>query len=562
MSVETPRDAARPLFATVVRRHRLAIVVAAVVCAVLGAAVGAAFRHSYSSTATVLIAPLEGDPYAPESVGKQSQATTDALTDSRLAATPAVARLAEKALGLRRDSLAWRSKVLVDVVPNSQVVKITYRASNARRAKASAQAFADGYLHYRANRSRASVDGQLNALEARARQVQVRLTAATRKAHAQQTSQHHAALNQQVAIYTDELAALSVQTAQLAGASSNPGEVLTPADAPVASGLPTVAFALVGAIAGLLLGLAFAVVRETRDDSLREGSEVEDAGLPVLAGVTAPQRVPEAAVADETERYRLLRTAVLTNAPAPRVIALSALSPTIASGAVATRLGSALALAGHEVTIVHTSPGPNRSGDERAGLAEVLLDGVDTHDVREAVAPGLYRIEPGDQVEAAAEMYASPDLGAALRDLSGKDAYVLVAAPTADTGHAAALSAVCDEAILLCQLGESTSRQLMAAIREVQRVRGRLLGAIVIAPQPDPEAPQLSGAGWEFFRGVRVALNTRWRTHRPRREPRNADGPAQSRLRALSDHAVALEKRLERTGSGGAPTDGGPAADD
>jgi len=561
MSVETPRDADRPLLATVLRRHRRAIVVAVVVCALLGAAAGMLLKHRYSSTATVLIAPLEGDPYAPESVGKQSQANTDALTDSRLAATPAVARLAEKELRLPRASLLWRSKVLVDVVPNSQVVKITYTAGSARRAKAAAQAFATGYLRYRASRSRASVAEQLHALEARARQVQRKLTVATRAANAQHTPEHRATLNQQVAIYTDELAALSVQTAQLAGASANPGEVLTPASAAVASGVPAVAVAVVGAIAGLLIGLGLAVVRETRDDALREAGEVEDAGLPVLAGVTAPHRVTDAAAAAETERYRMLRTTLLTNAPAPRVIALSALSPRVASGAVATRLGSALALAGHEVTVVHTSPGFDRSGQKSAGLADVLLDGVDAKKVRETVAPGLYRIEPGDQIEEAAEMYASPNLGAALRDLAGKDAYVLVAAPTADTAHAAALTAVCDEAILLCSLGESTSRQLAAAMREVQRVRGRLIGAIVIA-SPEPEAPQLQRPGWDFARAIRTALDTRWRARVARREARDADVPAHSRLRALSDHAGALEKRLERAGSGTAPPDGGRAADD
>ena len=184
MSVELPRDADRPLFATVLRRHWLAVVVAVLVCALLGVAVGAASKHSYSSTATVLIAPLEGDPYAPESVGKQSQANTDALTDSRLAATPAVARLAEKALGLKRNSLTWRSKILVDVVPNTQVVKITYKASSGRKAKSAAQAFATGYLRYRANRSRAIVAGQLDQLEAQARQAQTRLNAATRAGHA------------------------------------------------------------------------------------------------------------------------------------------------------------------------------------------------------------------------------------------------------------------------------------------------------------------------------------------------------------------------------------------
>jgi capsular polysaccharide biosynthesis protein/Mrp family chromosome partitioning ATPase len=551
MSVEMSRDADRPLFATVLRRHWRSVVVAVVVCALLGVAVGAVSKHTYSSTATVLIAPLEGDPYAPESVGKQSQANTDALTDSRLAATPAVARLAEKELRLPRASLLWRSKVLVDVVPNTQVVKITYRASSGRRAKASAQAFARSYLRYRANRSRASIAAQLHQLEAFARRTQRQLNAATHAGHSQRT---------QVAIYTNELATLSGEIAQLAGASSNPGEVVSSASAPAASGVPTAAFAFVGAIVGLLLGLGYAVVREKGDDSLREGSDLEDAGLPVLGGVTSPQRVPAAAAADESERYRRLRTAILTNAPAPRVIAMSSLSPTIVSGAVATRLGSALALAGYEVTVVHTSPGSDRSSEDRPGLADVLLDGLDPHDVREVVAPGLYRIEPGGQIEAAAEMYASTNLSAVLHDLAGKDAYVLVAAPSADTAHAAALSAVCDEAILVCALGESTSTQLSAAMREVQRVRGRLLGAIVIAPRATPEGPGAPRAARDFTSAGRELVN-QWRTRFSGSE-RETDDPAESRLRALSDHAVALERRLKRAGSGSGPADGGSAVDD
>ncbi|HET6866361.1 MAG TPA: hypothetical protein VFH80_10570 [Solirubrobacteraceae bacterium] len=557
MTVEMPRDADRPLFATVLRRHRRAIVIAVVVCALLGAAAGAMLKHRYSSTATVLIAPLEGDPYAPESVGKQSQANTDALTDSRLAATPAVARLAEKALKLPRSSLLWRSKVLVDVVPNSQVVKITYTASSGRKAKAVAQAFATGYLRYRADRSRASVAGQLRSLDAEQVKVQGELTRASRAA-ANHTSGHHG-LNQRITVYTTELAALAGQTAQLAGASTDPGEVLTPASAATASGVPAAAFAVVGAIVGLLIGLGIAVVRERGDDSLHEGSDVEDTGLPVLAALNAPQRVPDpAAAAAEAERYRRLRTAILTNAPAPRVIALTSLSPTIAPGAVATRLGSALALAGYEVTVVHTSPGADRASRDHAGLADVLLDGLDPHDVREVVAPGLYRIEPGEQIETAAEMYASTNLSAALRDLAGKDAYVLVAAPAADTAHAAALAAVCDDGILLCALGESTSKQLMAAARDVQRVRGRLLGAIVVEPQARPAAQGAPDAA----RDVRSALATQWRTRFPRRETPDTNVPAESRLRALSDHAVALERRLKRAGSGSGPSDGGPAVED
>src|SRR5436190_7801204 len=114
MNAETPLGADYPqLLRAVLRHHWAAIVVAVVVGAVIGTVVGLANGRSYRSSATVLIAPLEGVPYSPESVARQSQANIDALTDARLAATPAVARLVERSLGLPRGSLAWRSNLSV-----------------------------------------------------------------------------------------------------------------------------------------------------------------------------------------------------------------------------------------------------------------------------------------------------------------------------------------------------------------------------------------------------------------------------------------------------------------
>src|SRR5437879_4615203 len=136
MGTEMPHGTDRPPLLTAVLRHHWPTLIAAVViCAVLGTAVGLAKARSYRSTATVLIAPLEGVPYSPESVARQSQANTDALTDARLAATPAVARLVEGSLRLSPNSLAWRSKLSVSVVPNTQVVKIDYLSSSARKAR-------------------------------------------------------------------------------------------------------------------------------------------------------------------------------------------------------------------------------------------------------------------------------------------------------------------------------------------------------------------------------------------------------------------------------------------
>ena len=366
---------------------------------------------------------------------------------------------------------------------------------------------------------------------------------------------HRATLNQQVVIYTDQLAALSVQTAQLAGASRDPGQVLTPASSPVTTGVPTAALSLAGAVAGLLLGLALAFVRESRDGRLREASEVENAGLPLLATLNVPPSGPPDA--EEIDRYRALRTAVLTHAPAPRVIALAALSRTILSADVAAGLGTALARAGSEATVILTSPESDPRGI-RDGLAEILLEDADAHEVRDQVAPGLYLLSPGRQIEAAAEMFASEKLRTTLRDLAGTSGYVLVAASDTGTTASTALAAVCDDVILVSQLEDSSLQDLTTAMAEVQRVRGSVLGAVAVQ-HTRRDSPSLGREPSSLPRIARAWV-TQWRVSVPKRATGNVDTPVEQRLRALSTVATALEQRIAAARSGDALADGEPTA--
>jgi Mrp family chromosome partitioning ATPase len=343
-----------------------------------------------------------------------------------------------------------------------------------------------------------------------------------------------------VTIYTDQLAALSIQTAQLSGASRDPGQVLTPAGSAAATGVPRAALTLVGALVGLLLGLAIAFVRESGDRRLREPWDVESAGLPVLATLKAPQSAPPDA--EEVERYRTLRTAVLTHAPAPRVIAVAALSPATLSADVAAGLGTALARGGSEATIVLTSPGSGASGKPRAGLAEVLLEDADASELRDNAGPSLYLLEPGRQIEAAAEMFASEKLRTALRDLAGSSGYVLVAAPVTGTAASTALAVVCDAVVLVNTLEDSTLQDLTAAVDEVERVRGHVLGAVAVQPTRRGNA-RLRKASSSLPRITRGSV-IRWRALFPRRT--RAEDTAAERSRAQSTGTTALTPRIAR----------------
>ncbi|MDQ3865474.1 MAG: hypothetical protein M3304_01410 [Actinomycetota bacterium] len=485
MSYEATSGNERPLLGKALRRRWLAIVAAVVLGTVVGAAAGVVWPRAYKSTMTIIIAPLEGDPYSPASVDRLNEANTDVQTDARLAASPAVARLVERALDLARGSLAWRSKLSVTVVPNSQVITISYRAPARRLAKEVAQAFGVSYLRYRAQRSRATVSGQLVALEQRARQTQRRLTAAASGLDPSTSPSNRAYLNQRVAIYTEQLAAFAAEAARLSSASRNPGQVVTPAGEPTVDGLTPPELAALGGFAALLVGLTLAVGREVSDRRLRDPMGVEDVGVPVLGElqVTEPtERSADGYSNEAVEQYRLLRTAVVTHAPAPRVVVLSVLSSTLHSEEVAMPLGEALSRAGHEVTVVLTSPSSRHDapGNRRPGLGDILLDGADPHSVRAAIASGLYVIEAGRDIDTAAERFVADEMRTALRDLAGRGDYVVVAAPPAGTSGAAALAAVGDEVLVVCELNAATRDDLAASVREVRRVGGKLLGAVVV----------------------------------------------------------------------------------
>ncbi|MFL6139365.1 MAG: hypothetical protein ACJ74O_16390 [Frankiaceae bacterium] len=497
MSYETAAGTDRRLVAGAFRRRWTTIVAAVLAGLLLGAAAGAARPEIYKSTMTIIIAPLEGNPYAPESLDQRNEANTDVQTDARLAATPAVAGLVEHALNLAPGSLAWRSRLSVSVVPNSQVITVAYRSADGAKAKGIAEAFGESYLSYRARRSQASVASQLAALDERSQQVQKSLTAAAKTLDSSSSRSDRAYLNQQVATYTQQLAAIAAESARLSSASRNPGQVLTPAGDPVVNGLTPLTYGALGAIGGLLLGLAIAIAREWGDRRLHDADAVEEAGVPVLAELRVSERAGTATggrLDGDAEQYRVLRTAVAARAPAPRVIVVSALSGTVQTDELSMRLGEALSRTGHEVTVVLTAPSPRHDwlagGDLAPGLSDVLLGGSDPLEVRASVAPGLYLVKAGQKIERASERFITEDMEAALHALAGSGDYVVVAAPGAGGSDALALAAAGDEMVVVCELHVSTRGELAASVRELRRVGGQLMGAVVVR-RPRRSLPSL-----------------------------------------------------------------------
>jgi len=202
------------------------------------------------------------------------------------------------------------------------------------------------------------------------------------------SSAQASALSTQEAVLKGQLAQL-----QVAGATASTGlELVTPATAPTSPSSPKPAQdALLGLLAGIIVGISAAFLRDSLDDSLTSGEAVERAGAgPLLATVpmvavwrkkAAPAVISVSdPVSQPAEAYRSLRTSLQFAMQDRPMRTLLVTSPSAGDGKTATvvNLGAVFAQAGTKVVLVSCDlrrPGLSQifAPGEQAELTDVLL---------------------------------------------------------------------------------------------------------------------------------------------------------------------------------------------
>ena len=240
---------------------------------------------TYTATATVLVEPADGNPYAP---GTRGQNLANLGTEAQLVSSDAVAQLAKTALRSNASVASLVEQLSVANPPNSQVLEVNYSDITPAAARNGANAFANAYLVARERRAAQSVQAQINNLtKARTANQSVlqRNVAAVAKTAA--GSPARALAQQRVEAATAVATKQESQISDLRLFQGDPGQVLSPAVAPAgAAGLPGWMMPVAGAGLGLLLGLVFAIWRSLNDRKLRTPDDVKAMGYPVLSTVT------------------------------------------------------------------------------------------------------------------------------------------------------------------------------------------------------------------------------------------------------------------------------------
>ncbi|KIS26205.1 lipopolysaccharide biosynthesis protein [Arthrobacter sp. SPG23] len=267
---------------------------------------------------------------------------------------------------------------------------------------------------------------------------------------------------------------------------------------------PNVNLALsLGALTGLALGAAYALVRRHLDRRIRNAAEVERLfEVPVIGTLPVDHRLDEkstildagtAAQLDDAggamaEALRELRTnlSFLDVDQPPRIIVVTSSLQAEGKSTVTANLAVTMAAAGENVVVV--------DGDLRrptlvdvfnlvpgVGVTDVLTGTAELEDVLQpwGALPNLSVLGSGRVPPNPSELLGSRAMKNMLNALAENAIVLIDAPPLLPVTDAAVLSRVADGAIVVIRTGRTTQEQLAQSLGNLEKVKGRILGAVL-----------------------------------------------------------------------------------
>ncbi|MEO5852288.1 MAG: polysaccharide biosynthesis tyrosine autokinase [Nocardioides sp.] len=421
----------------VIRRRWLQVVACLVGAMAVAALLTWQTTPLYSSTARLFVSTSPSD-------------TNDAYTGG-LFATQRVAsyadlvqstQLAERvgaALGGGADESVLRGQVTASVVPETVILEISATDPDPERARAVAQAYAEGLSDLVVDLETPS--GQRDAL----------------------------------------IKASIVDDAQVSNSAVSPQPVRN--------------LALAGVL-GLLLGIGLAVVRHLLDTTIGSSDDVAAiTPTPILANITtdseSAQALPREALGGTSpwaEAFRVLRTNMqyVDVDTDKKVFVVSSSLPGEGKSTIAASLAITLALADHRVALVECDLRKpqlaRRLGlDDSVGTTGVLIGRISLDDaLQEYTDTGLQVLVCGHIPPNPSELLQSTTMEKLLIELKQRfEIVILDAPPLLPVTDAAVLAREADGALLVVRHGKTTRDQLMHSLERLEAVDARCLGVVV-----------------------------------------------------------------------------------
>jgi polysaccharide biosynthesis transport protein len=255
-------------------------------------------------------------------------------------------------------------------------------------------------------------------------------------------------------------------------------------------------YIVLGAVFGLILGVAAAVLRERLDRRVRDDGEAAAVlGAPVLGRILRQRRAkkrPLIVVNEPTsagaEAYRRLRTnirAVSLEDGLRSVVVTSAL-PSEGKTLLVANLGLAFAQAGHRVVLVDADLRNPQLGavlgfDSNAGLTSVLVDAVPVEHVLQRYGSlPMEVLAGGRRPSNPSELLGSERFEKLLQQLMDRADIVIVDAPALlPVTDAAILAQLASGVILVTRVSHTRTDQLRTAAESLHTVDKEVLGVVL-----------------------------------------------------------------------------------
>jgi non-specific protein-tyrosine kinase len=452
----------------------------------------------YRATAEVLVQPVQNPlnlytpPTEPDMNTEQQVATSQAVADEVLKGSTIAVPFSHLTKNLD-----------VEVVPDTDVLQVSYSSPSPATAAKMANAFANAYISFRTNQAvdrlkvaadtvRRQLDGVKGQLDGINKQI----------AHTSDSSVLSALQSQRQSLISrlgtlqDQFAAVQPGAAAVQGS----GVIVQKATAPTSPTSPNkVRNGALGLLAGLALGIGLAFLRERFDDRIRGREEVERVlTAPVLAIVP---KVPTWKRAEDSrlvmvgdpkspvaESYRTLATNLLYAASRQNLELLLVTSGTSAEGKTTTtaNLGVALAQTGKRVIVVSADMRKPRLHrfyglTNEVGLSDFLAGRAPLDAAAQETPIAGLRVMPGGPVpHNPAGLLAGPRAAAAFEELRAAADFVLLDAPPAlAVADASIIAPQADATLYLMDASKASRSSLGQARRQLENAGADLLGAVI-----------------------------------------------------------------------------------
>jgi polysaccharide biosynthesis transport protein len=246
-----------------------------------------------------------------------------------------------------------------------------------------------------------------------------------------------------------------------------------------------------GLAAGLIFGIAIALLREALNRTVRGSDELQQlTGLRLLG--TVPRHAPKTrlpALTDprgpRAEAYRQIRTTILNHETPLHTIAITSAAQGEGKTSVATNVAAVFSRAGHRVAIVDADlrrpqVGPFFDSNASVGLTQVLAGSATLDEAVNILENGRLAVLPSGRIPAnPSEALGSVAMEQVLARLAAEYEYVFIDTPPAlPVTDAMVIAPKVDGVVIVARLGRTSRQRIRHTTAAVDRVNATIIGIV------------------------------------------------------------------------------------